>query len=60
MKDFEPKNRERCYELNEDQKYKRMNIDFNEYGFNPYSSMAQNLNFDQKRVLNCVKRKIKR
>lgn len=50
----------KCYEFNDDARYKRKNIDFNEYGLNKYLSEDNFLQYPGKTGPNCVKKKIKR
>lgn len=61
MKDCDIKSKNKCYELNNDIKYKRKSIDFNEYGFNKNYFEDENLlNYVAKSGPNCVKKIIKR
>lgn len=61
MKEFPFESKERSYEFSEDKKYKRMHIDFNEYGFNRYEKIEP-YTFTQtsKTGPNCVNRPTKR
>ena len=61
MKEFTFRPRCICYEINDNIGYKRKNIDFNAYGFNKREELYKNpLDYDIKKDINCVKRKIKR
>ncbi len=60
MLEFQFKKNDKNYEINDNQKYKRINIDFNEYGLNNQFELDSFILYNGKTGPNCVKRQIKR